>query len=168
MEAGVCVALGSDATAPDRSGDMFRHMQQLMHYHRRQHRDPSWIPPGKALEMCTIEGAKALGMEHDIGSIEIGKKADLTLVDMRRPHLYPANMHVSHVVNFANGNDVDTVICNGRVLMRGRKVLTVDEGRILDEAQRQTELMMERGGLTGLTQAPETFWNSLRMGGGRA
>lgn len=168
MEVGVCVALGSDATAPDRSGDMFRHMQQLMHYHRRHHRDPSWVPPGKALEMCTIEGAKALGMEDDIGSIEIGKKADLTLVDMRRPHLYPANMHVSHVINFANGNDVDTVVCNGRVLMRGRKVLAVDEDRILDEAQRQTELMMERGGLTRLTDVPETFWNSLRMGGGHA
>lgn len=168
MEAGVCVAIGSDATAPDRSGDMFRHMQQLMHYHRRHHRDPSWIPPGKALEMCTIEGAKALGMDDDIGSIEVGKKADLVLVDMRRPHLYPANMHVSHVVNFANGNDVDTVICDGRVLMRGRKVLTVDEDRVLDEAQRECELMLDRGGLRDLTEVPDSFWHSLRMGGGPA
>ncbi len=61
MAAGVVVGLGSDATAPDRSGDMFRHMQQLMHYHRRHHRDPSWIPPGKALEMCTIDGATRAG-----------------------------------------------------------------------------------------------------------
>ena len=168
MAAGVVVGLGSDATAPDRSGDMFRHMQQLMHYHRRHHRDPSWIPPGKALEMCTIDGARALGMEDDIGSIEVGKKADLALVDMRRPHLYPANMHVSHVVNFANGNDVHTVICDGRVLMRDRKVLTVDEDAVLDAAQRETELMIERGGLEGLLPVPDTFWNSLQMGGGPA
>ena len=167
MEAGVTVALGSDATAPDRSADMFRHMQQCMHYHRRHHRDPSWLPPGKTLEMCTIDGARALGMDDDIGSIEIGKKADLTLVDMRRPHLYPANMHVSHVVNFANGNDVHTVIADGKVLMRDRQVLSVDQDAVLDAAQRETDLMLDRGGLRDLIVEPETLWKALRMNPGR-
>lgn len=163
MAAGVTVGLGSDATAPDRSGDMFRHMQQLMHYHRRHFRDPSWIPPGKALEMCTIDGARALGMADDIGSLEVGKKADMILIDMRRPHLYPANMHVSHIVNFANGNDVETVICNGQVLMTERKVASVDENAVLDAAQRETDLMLERGGLTDLLATPDTFWNAMQM-----
>lgn len=163
MAAGVVVAIGSDATAPDRSGDMFRHMQQCMHYHRRHHRDPSWLPPGRVLEMCTIDGATALGMADDIGSIEVGKKADLTLVDMRRPHLYPANMHVSHVVNFANGNDVHTVIVNGRVLLRDRKALSVNEDAVLDAAQRETDLMLERSGLTHLLETPDSFWNALQM-----
>lgn len=167
MAAGVTVALGSDATAPDRSADMFRHMQQCMHYHRRHHRDPSWIPPGKVLEMCTIDGARALGMDDDIGSIEVGKKADLTLIDMRRPHLYPANMHASHVVNFANGNDVHTVIVDGKVRLRDRKVLSVDEGAVLDAAQRETDLMLDRSGLRHLTEEPDTFWKSLRMNPGR-
>jgi cytosine/adenosine deaminase-related metal-dependent hydrolase len=167
MGAGVVVAIGSDATAPDRSADMFRHMQQCMHYHRRHHRDPSWIPPGKALEMCTIDGARALGMEKDIGSIEIGKKADLTLVDMRRPHLYPANMHVSHVVNFANGNDVHSVIIDGKVRLRDRKVLSVDQDKVLDAAQREADLMLERSGLKDLLIEPDTLWNSLRMNPGR-
>jgi cytosine/adenosine deaminase-related metal-dependent hydrolase len=168
MAAGVVVALGSDATAPDRSGDMFRHMQQAMHYHRRHHRDPSWLPPGKVLEMCTIDGAVALGMADDIGSIEVGKKADLTLIDLRRPHLYPANMPVSHVVNFANGNDVHTVICDGKVLMKNRNVLSVDQDKVLDAAQRETELMLDRGNLRDLLEVPDTFWNSLQMGGGPA
>jgi len=163
MAAGVIVALGSDATAPDRSADMFRHMQQAMHYHRRHHRDPSFLPPGKTLEMCTIDGATALGMADDIGSIEVGKKADLTLVDMRRPHLYPANMHVSHVVNFANGNDVHTVIINGKLRLRDRKAVGIDEAAILDAAQREAETMMRRAGITGLTETPDTFWKALQM-----
>jgi cytosine/adenosine deaminase-related metal-dependent hydrolase len=163
MAAGVTVGLGSDATAPDRSADMFRHMQQAMHYHRRHFRDPSWLPPGKVLEMCTIDGARALGMEDDIGSLEVGKKADIVLVDMRRPHLYPANMHVSHVVNFANGNDVRDVICDGRVLMRDRVVVTVDMDAVLDAAQRETDLMLDRGGLRWQLETPETFWGALQM-----
>ena len=163
MAAGVTVGLGSDATAPDRSGDMFRHMQQLMHYHRRHFRDPSWIPPGKALEMCTIDGARALGMQDDIGSLEVGKKADMILIDMRRPHLYPANMHVSHLVNFANGNDVDTVICDGRVLMQGRTVASVDQDKVLDAAQRETELMLKRGGFEDLLTVPGDFWGALQF-----
>ena len=58
IDAGVIVGLGSDATAPDRSSDMFRHIQQLMHYHRTHYRDASYMPPGKALEMATIDGAR--------------------------------------------------------------------------------------------------------------
>lgn len=168
MAAGVVVALGSDATAPDRSADMFRHMQQAMHYHRRHFRDPSWLPPGKTLEMCTIDGATALGMADDIGSIEIGKKADLTLIDMRRPHLYPANMHVSRVVNFANGNDVHTVIIDGRIRLRDRKAVDLDEDSVLDAAQIETENMIRRAGLKDLLETPDTFWNSLQMHPGHA
>ena len=66
--AGVTVALGSDATAPDRSSDMFRHIQQAMHYHRRHFRDASVLPPGEALAMATIDAARALGMDHRIGA----------------------------------------------------------------------------------------------------
>ncbi|MGO4441671.1 amidohydrolase family protein, partial [Rhizobium sp. RAF56] len=85
LDAGVVVAIGSDATAPDRSADMFRHMQQCMHYHRTYFHDPSWLPPGKVLEMCTIDAARVLGLDDEIGSLEPGKKADIILVDLRRP-----------------------------------------------------------------------------------
>jgi len=162
IEAGVVVALGSDGTAPDRSADMFRHMQQCMHYHRRHFRDAGWLPPGRVLEMCTIDGARALGLETEIGSIEAGKKADLALVDLRRPHLYPANMPAFRVVCFANGNDVDTVIVDGVVALENRKALLVDEDQILDEAQRETDLMVDRLGLRALLETPATFWNHVR------
>jgi cytosine/adenosine deaminase-related metal-dependent hydrolase len=162
LEAGANVALGSDGTAPDRSADMFRHMQQCMHYHRRHFRDPSWLPAGRVLEMCTIDGARALGMEKDVGSLEIGKKADVVLVDLRRPHLYPAQMPLFRLVYFANGNDVHTVIVDGVVRLANRKAVGIDEDRVLDDAQREAELMIERAGLEALLETPATFWKHVR------
>lgn len=162
LDAGANVALGSDGTAPDRSGDMFRHMQQCMHYHRRHFRDPSWLPPGRVLEMCTIDGAKALGMEKEIGSLEPGKKADVVLVDLRRPHLYPAHMPLFRIVYFANGNDVHTVIVDGVIRLEDRRAVGVDENAVLDEAQREADLMVERAGLSALLETPATFWGHTR------
>ncbi|MEQ8395490.1 amidohydrolase family protein [Thalassobaculum sp.] len=164
MEAGVTVCIGSDATAPDRSGDLFRHMQQCMHYHRTFHRDPSWLPPGKTLEMVTIDAARALGLDAEIGSLEVGKKADVVLVDLRRPHLYPFNMPVFRLVYFANGNDVHTVIVDGEVVLEDRKPTRVDEGAVLDEAQRETELMLERTGFRSMLDTPDGFWGTVRAG----
>lgn len=162
LQAGVVVGLGSDATAPDRNADMFRHMQQCMHYHRTFHRDPSWLPPGKVLEMCTIDAAMALGMEAEIGSLEVGKKADVVLLDLRRPHMVPANMPLYRIVCFANGNDVDTVIVDGRVCLEGRRALTVDEDAVLDAAEREAALMIERLGLADLLRTPEHFWRAVK------
>ncbi len=162
MDAGVTVALGSDATAPDRNGDMFRHMQQAMHYHKTFFKDPKVLPPGKALEMCTIDGARALGMEAEIGSLESGKKADIVLVDLARPHMYPLHMPVFRLVCFANGNDVSTVIVDGRVLMEDRVVRSIDEGEVLDTAQAEAELMLDRGGFRDLLEPLPTFWGHTR------
>ncbi len=162
LQAGVLVAMGSDATAPDRSADMFRHMQQCMHYHRTHFHDPSWMPPGKVLEMCTIDGARALGLDHEIGSLEPGKKADIILVDLRRPHLYPASMPEFRVTYFANGNDVHTVLVGGRVLLRDRNPVHVDQDAVLDAAQRETERMIERLDLHDLVRTPPMFWGHAR------
>ncbi|MBM3547641.1 MAG: amidohydrolase family protein [Alphaproteobacteria bacterium] len=163
IEAGVTVALGSDGTAPDRSADMFRHMFQCMHYHRRHFRDARVLPQGKVLEMVTIDAARALGMEKEIGSLEAGKKADLILVDLYKPHLMPLNMPVYRIVSFASGADVDTVIVDGRVLMCGGEVTTVDEREVMDLAQRETERMLERIDGFGLLSPPERFWGHARF-----
>lgn len=162
LDAGANVCIGSDATAPDRSADMFRHMQQCMHYHRTFFKDPTWLPPGRVLEMCTIDAAKALGMQEDIGSLEVGKKADVVLVDMRRPHLYPLNMPVSRLIYFANGNDVHTVIVDGRIALRGREAMFVDEDEVLDDAQRETEAMLDRTGFRHMLDTPKMFWKHTR------
>jgi cytosine/adenosine deaminase-related metal-dependent hydrolase len=155
---GVTVCIGSDAGAPDRGFDMFRHMAQCMHYHRRHFRDPAWMPPGKVLEMTTIDAAKALGLEDTIGSIEIGKKADIVLVDMRKPHLYPANMPVTRLAHFANAADVDTVIVDGNVLLSQRVSKHVNEKEILEAANAELLMALERSGLQHLTTEPADFW----------
>ncbi|MCA3585684.1 MAG: amidohydrolase family protein [Methylocystis sp.] len=163
MDAGVTVALGSDATAPDRNGDMFRHMQQAMHYHKTFFKDPKVLPAGKALEMCTIDGARALGMEKEIGSLEKGKKADIALVDLARPHMYPLHMPVFRLVHFANGNDVTTVIVDGKILMEDRVVASVNETRVLEEAQKEAEMMLDRGKFRPLLKALPSFWGHTRQ-----
>ena len=162
LDAGVTVALGSDGTAPDRSYDMFRHMFQCMHYHRTYYHDSNYLPPGKVLEMATIDGARALDMEKEVGSLEIGKRADIILVNMFKPHLYPLNMPVFRVVYFASGADVDTVIVDGKVLMENRVVKTLNEGEVLEMAQRETEAMLDRTQLRGLLETPDRFWGHSR------
>lgn len=162
LDAGVTVFLGSDGVAPDRSYDMFRHMFQAMRYHRRHFQDPSILPPGKVLEMVTIDAAKGLGLEHEIGSLEAGKKADIVLIDMLKPHLYPLNMPAYRIAYFANGADVDTVIVDGKILMQSRQVNIVNELEVLQKAQLETDLAFSRAGLENLFDLPEKFWGHSR------
>lgn len=159
MEAGATVALGSDATAPDRSADMFRHMQQAMHYHRTHFKDASVLPIGKVLDMCTIGAAHALGMADRIGSIEVGKQADIVTVDLRRPHLSPPNMALHRLVCFANGNDVSNVMVGGELVLDQGRASRVDEEVILQDAAQQAALMIERIGGTADLALPSDFWD---------
>jgi len=162
LDAGVTVMLGSDASAPDRSFDMFRHMFQCMRYHRRHYRDDRVLPPGKVLEMATIDAAKALGVDDELGSLEPGKKADVVIVDARKPHIYPLNMEADRVAYYANGNDVDTVIVDGEILMEGGDVKTVDIDRALDLVQEETEATIDRNGLRHLLGYTEKYWGHSR------
>ena len=162
IDAGVIVMICSDGTAPDRSYDMFRHMWQAMHYHRRELADPDILPPGKALEMVTIDAAHGLGMGDSLGSLEAGKLADVVLVDMHKPHLYPLVMPVHRLVYFAKGSDVDTVLVNGEILMEGREVKTVDEDAIMDAAQREALKAIERTGLQSNLEIRPNFWGKSR------
>jgi len=162
LDAGATVVLGSDAGAPDRSFDMFRHMFVAMRYHRRHFRDSRVLPPGKTLEMATIDGARAFRLEESVGSLEPGKKADIILVDMRKPHLHPLNMPVDKVTCFANGCDVDTVIVDGEILMEDRKVKTVDEAEVLEKAQTELEAAIDRSGLSNLHETTDGYWGHSR------
>ncbi len=165
IEAGVNVALGSDGIAPDRSYDMFRHMWQAMHYHRRHFRDALVLPHGKVLEMATIDGARALGLADEIGSLEVGKRADIILVDLFKPHLMPLNMPLYRVTCFATGADVCTTIVDGRVLMEDGKVLTLDEAEVMEAAQAATERMLDRAGLRDLLRTPDSAWRGAHYAG---
>lgn len=158
IEAGVTVCFGSDAGAPDRGFDMFRHMAQAMHYHRRHFRDPSVLPDGKALEMCTIDAARALGLDADLGSLEPSKKADIVMLDGMKAHLWPPVMALNRITHFANAADVDTVIVDGRVLMEGRKVPHLDAAAVLQDAQAQADHAFALSGHAGARAEAGDIW----------
>ncbi|WP_321795146.1 amidohydrolase family protein [Caballeronia sp. J97] len=158
IDAGVTVAIASDGAAPDRGYDMFRHMWQCMHYHRRHFRDPDVLPHGKVLEMVTIDAAKALSLDHELGSLEAGKMADIILIDLFKPHLMPMNMPVYRVTCFANAGDVCMTMVGGKILMEAYRVVSVDEGEILERVSEVAERTFERAGLRHLLDAPATLW----------
>jgi cytosine/adenosine deaminase-related metal-dependent hydrolase len=160
MEAGATVALGSDATAPDRSADMFRHMQQAMHYHRRHFRDADVLPVGKVLEMCTIGAAHALGMADNIGSLAIGKQADIVMMNLARAHLSPPDMPLHRLVCFANGNDVTHVMIGGEMVLENSRATRVHEDEIIATATAQAALMTDRIGGKGDLALPAAIWGT--------
>ncbi len=141
---GIPVALGTDGAASNNSLDMFKEMKAAALLNKVHKMDPVAVPAAAALEMATLSGAKALGFQEKIGSIEAGKKADLIIIDMEKPHLKPLSNVVSHLVYSANGADVDTTIVDGEVLMEGRKVLTLDEEKVLELAQRTSDDLISR------------------------
>ena len=99
-------------------------------------------------------------MEKDIGSLEAGKKADIILVDLFKPHMMPLNMPVYRVTSFASGADVCTTIVNGRILMEDGKVSCVDETEVMEQAQIATDRMLDRSNLRHLLESPATLWNA--------
>jgi 5-methylthioadenosine/S-adenosylhomocysteine deaminase len=146
LGAGIPVALGTDGAASNNSLDMFREMKFAALLNKVHKLDPTVVPARAVLEMATINGAIALGLQGEIGSLEVGKKADVVLVDMKKPHLAPLHNVISHLVYSTVGSDVDTVIVDGEVLMREDRVLTLDEDEILERAQKASDDLLARGG----------------------
>ena len=141
LAAGVTVGLGTDGAASNNDLDMFEAMRFAALLHKVKTGDPRAIPAATALEMATIHGAKALGLERQIGSIEGGKRADLVVVSASSARMTPMYDPVSHLVYAAHGDDVRAVMVNGRVLMRDRKMLTLDEPAVLAEARKFAEIV---------------------------
>lgn len=139
LAADVPVGLGTDGAASNNSLDMLEEIKFAALLNKLGKGDPTVIPARQALEMATINGAKALGREDEIGSIEPGKKADIILLDLNEPHLTPLHNIESQIVYSCNGADVDSVIVDGKVLMREREVLTLKEDKILRDSQESSE-----------------------------
>lgn len=144
LENGLIVSIGSDGPCSNNRLDMIQEMKFCSLLQKTSFLDPTIIPAEKALEMATINGAKALGIDDKLGSLEVGKLADIILIDFRKPHLTPMHNVYSHLVYAAQASDVDTVICNGKILMRNRKVLTVDEKETMEKAELAKEDLLSR------------------------
>jgi 5-methylthioadenosine/S-adenosylhomocysteine deaminase len=143
MNAGVLVVLGTDGAASNNDLDMFEAMRQAAFLHKLETMDPRALPATTAVEMATIRGARALGMEREIGSLEPGKRADIITVSMKGARQTPMYNPISHLVYVSKGGDVQNTIVNGRVLMRDRKVATLDEARVLADARAMAERVRE-------------------------
>ena len=134
LKAGIAVGLGTDGAASNNDLDMFEAMRQAAFLHKFVESDPTAIPARTALEMATIGGARALGMADRIGSLEPGKLADVIVVSMQSARQTPLYNPISHLVYVTRGDDVRTTIVNGRILMRNRRVLTLNAPAVIADA----------------------------------
>jgi cytosine/adenosine deaminase-related metal-dependent hydrolase len=164
LDAGVNVALGTDGSAPDRTFDTFADMRTAQTIQRHFFHDSSYMPPGKVLGMATIDAANALGIGKEVGSLEVGKRADIILVNLNKAHLTPRFMIPQRIVYEAYGHDVETSIIDGKIVMENRVVKTINEERALDQAQRIAEEVVEYNDLEKHMGIPEGFWHSSKYG----
>ena len=144
FKAKIPLGLGSDGPAMNNCIDIFQEMKFACILQRAAYCDPTVIKANDVLRLATIEGAKLLGMGNEIGSIEIGKRADIIIVDFQKPHLYPRTNIVSHLVYSVKASDVDTAIIDGNVIMRNRRVLTMDEPTVLQKSQEVYKSILSR------------------------
>ena len=147
LDAGVNVALGCDGGPSNDCYDMIREMKLAAIIHKARLLDPTVMPAERVLELATINGAKATLWGDELGSLEPGKLADVIIVNMRKSHLVPVRNPVSTLVYAANGSDVETVIIDGQVVMENRKILTIDEEKVIEEAARVGPEVDARRGL---------------------
>jgi 5-methylthioadenosine/S-adenosylhomocysteine deaminase len=132
---GVAVGLGTDGCASNNNLDLFQEMDSAAKLDKIFRLDPTVMPSNVVLEMATLGGAKVLGLEREIGSLEVGKKADIIILDLHRPHLQPIYNIVSNLVYSAAGADVRDVIIDGKLVMQDRKLLTIDEEKVLQKVE---------------------------------
>ena len=144
LKKGVNVALGTDGSSSNNNLNMFEEIHLAAIVNKAVNMDAISVPAIVALRMATINGAKALLWDKEIGSIEIGKKADMVLVDMDKPHLYPLHNIVSSLAYSAQGSDVDTVIVDGNILMENREIKTLDVEMLIFNADKSAKDLINR------------------------
>lgn len=157
-KAGVNVALGTDAQACDNNADMLLSMRFGSLIQKYMKMDPTAVPAEQIIEMATINGAKAIGMADQIGSLEAGKKADFILIDTKRARMRPMPNPVAAAAYTATGDCVKTVVIDGKVVVRDRKLLTMDEGELILEAEEVRKEMCREAGIDADTL---TTWKVL-------
>jgi len=144
LRQGVNVALGTDGAASNHSQDLFDTMKAASLLQKVHHQDAGVIKPYEVLKMATIGGAKALGLDVLCGTIEVGKRADLILVNIDTVHHQPVNDIFSQLVHCAKASDVETVIVDGEIVMRDRQLTCLDDKKILADAKAANRNLMER------------------------
>jgi 5-methylthioadenosine/S-adenosylhomocysteine deaminase len=156
LEAGVNVALGSDGAYVNCSVDMVEQMKFAALIQNVTHFDPTLMSAERVVEMATINGARAIGLEHEIGSLEPGKRADIAIFDLDKAHATVGNRPIAALVFSAHGTDVDTVLVNGEIVLREGRLAFEHERQVLDDARRIAAETIERA---GIRHRVERHWN---------
>lgn len=130
------VGLGTDGAASNNNLDLIDEARSAALLHKVYSKDPTVLKAREVIKMLTLGGAEVLGLEDQIGSLEQGKRADIIILNIRRPHLLPLYDPYSHLIYSASGSDVETVIIDGRIVMKNREILTIDEEEIIERAKR--------------------------------
>jgi 5-methylthioadenosine/S-adenosylhomocysteine deaminase len=136
MDAGINVCLGTDGAASNNTLDMFEEIKLAALLQKGANQDPEQLKSLEVLKMATVNGARSLGFGYGFGTIKTGAKADIILIDTDKPHFTPLNDPYEAIVYTCHGSDVDTVIIDGRILMEKRKLLYIDEEKIIAEANK--------------------------------
>lgn len=131
IKQGLTVGLGTDGAGSATTLDLFEEIKAATWIQKLDYADPTILPARKVLQMATIESAKLLGIDHLVGTLEIEKKADIILIDTKKPHLQPVHNIESLLAYSVNGADVDTTIVNGKILMKNRQMQSIDEEEVL-------------------------------------
>jgi 5-methylthioadenosine/S-adenosylhomocysteine deaminase len=149
IQKGITVGLGTDGCASNNDLDMFREMGTTAKLHKVIRMDPTVMDAKTVLKMATINGARVLGLENRIGSIEPGKSADIIIVDIKKPHLTPMYNCYSQLVYSASGSDVKTSIIGGRIIMHERELLHVDLPSIMYEVKKIAQTIADHYTVSG-------------------
>ncbi|WP_066505854.1 amidohydrolase [Abyssisolibacter fermentans] len=136
LKRGINVALGTDGSSSNNNLNMFEEINLAAIINKGINQDPISVSAYTALEMATKNGAKALMLENEVGTIEVGKKADIVLIDLNKPHFYPRHNLISAMAYSAQASDVDTVIVDGKILMESYEFKTLDVEKIMFNASR--------------------------------
>jgi len=131
VDAGICVGLGTDGCTSNNDIDMFAEMDTAAKIHKVNCLDPTVMDAKTVVRMATIDAARVLGLDKQTGSLEVGKKADLIVIDTQKPHLTPMYNIYSHLVYAAGGGDVAAAIINGRLVLQDRQLLSIDVEKVM-------------------------------------
>lgn len=155
FRAGVTVGLGTDGAYVNCSPDMVEQMKFASLIHNNRHLDPTFMSAERVIEMATIDGARVLGLDHLIGSLEVGKRADIVAFDLDKAHASVGHRPISALVYSAHGTDVDTVMVDGSFLLRGGELVGFDsEAEVLAEARARAGEAMVRAGIAHRVAQP--------------
>jgi len=147
LDGGISVSLGADGAACNNRLDMFTEMRSMAFLQKVMH-GPQVIPAKQALRMATVDGARALGLENEIGTLESGKRADVVVVNLNALHSSPSSTDpISALVYSAQTSDVRSVVIDGRVVMKDRELLTLDESSVVQNANREAAELIKRAGI---------------------